>query len=380
MKRGTMFLIGAFTFLSTVSMGASHYIDVPYHPQALPMNCAPACMEMLFDYWGADVAQNEIGMVMNTNQTTGTLPLDIRRGGHFSNDPASVDIQTSTLTSYTKRANGYAAYEIFTPVLSEIKDMVDQDVPVMVFTNITFPPIGYSGADPQQTEIGHARVVIGYDDSDPAAPNGTVILHDPHIGPDIKFDQVDFETKVIKMPGPDPNGCIVQPLGLSVAFEPSGDVLPGTSVSMYVTGTFPCAWAPMVGDAGKTLSAQGISISEPASWSLDSVSWYLASPMALPGSQGTVTFWLTAPDQDGTYEIPLTVEGYVHDVSESYSSGYRDFLTTEATASIRVAAGATSTSTGTGGDAIPCTCSTPQASPMIFGLAILSLMKKQSVL
>ena len=161
--------------------------SVPYHVQETSYHCGPAALEMVFDYWGPDIDQTDIGHVANTKLSYGTYTDDLRRAAHFS--PASVAIQDPTLHGYSERSPGYAASENqwsypgpsdpdYPDRYNDLKNLVSHDFPVILLT-------WYDGTH----DSGHFRVVKGYDDN-----TNVFIVHDPWYtapfqGPDVRFNQ-----------------------------------------------------------------------------------------------------------------------------------------------------------------------------------------------
>jgi len=146
---------------------ASYDITVTHYYQETSWYCGEACTEMLFDYYGPRISQDDIGDVANEDPSYGTYASDLRRATHFSD--RSTAIQNPTLQGYTERALGYGAHErtSMTSWLSDLKEVIASDHPVII--------LGWYSA----THIsGHFRVVKGYDDS-----LGEIIIHDPWYNP-----------------------------------------------------------------------------------------------------------------------------------------------------------------------------------------------------
>lgn len=146
-------------------------ISVPYHSQITNYYCGEAALEMVFNYYGADISQYEIADVARAQSGPGTYTDDIVRAGQFSNLSTSVgnDAPGYECTGYTGRTLGYGAFQYWftnqSNCLSQLRALVDQGYPIIVLTWF----------DSSHT-TGHYRVVIGYD-------SGGIIAQDPWNGP-----------------------------------------------------------------------------------------------------------------------------------------------------------------------------------------------------
>jgi hypothetical protein len=161
--------------------GVAHFIDVPFHFQDKDYYCGPACLEMVFDFYGEDISQMEIADVARTFPLV-TFTDELRRAAHFSNISTSMgaEIPDYNITGYTLRSLGYAAFEAHGMDLTQLKSYVDQDKPLILL-------MWYSEAH----VYGHYRVVTGY--------NAThIFMHDPwawsgkYGGPNIAFNYTIF--------------------------------------------------------------------------------------------------------------------------------------------------------------------------------------------
>jgi len=171
--RGVALIIIAATIVLTSPLSLhsafalpSQHIGVPYHSQPNWYYCGPACLEMVFDYYGADVAQSEIADAARTDGTSphpfGSYKYEIRRAGHFSNLSLSAGELSTHVTGYTARGLGYAAFEASLSIDS-VEALIDGGYPVVVLT----------WNDPSH-DWGHFRVVVGYDSN-----AQTITVHDP---------------------------------------------------------------------------------------------------------------------------------------------------------------------------------------------------------
>lgn len=146
--------------------GIAHFITVPFHYQDTYYYCGPACLEMVFDYYGEDINQSEIADVARTigDPVDSTFTDELLRAAHFSNISTSggEEIPDENITGYTLRKLGYAAFEAQGMSLTQLKSCVDQDEPLILL-------MWYS----DHHAFGHYRVVIGYNETH-------VFLHDPY--------------------------------------------------------------------------------------------------------------------------------------------------------------------------------------------------------
>jgi len=133
--------------------------DVPNHKQITGLHCGAGALQSVLDYWGPDISQREIANVARTS-SVGTYSFDMVRTGQFSHLSSAQgqfypsDAPTS---GFTGRSLGYASFGFAnsTPWLEEAKDLVAQDIPVIML--MLFAPAEGSG--------GHYRVMVGYDDN-----------------------------------------------------------------------------------------------------------------------------------------------------------------------------------------------------------------------
>ncbi len=184
-------------------------LPVPYHSQIgegnplAPNNwCTVACLNMVFDYYGEvpgpPFCQPEIAMVVNTDDIAGsfswrgTQATDARRGCHFSVLSLSV---YGGLYGYSWRPVGFGALDTTWQWTSlELKSILDLGYPVVIHSAPgPLDSIYREDGSPfsevtDTTEVGHSRVLVGYDDT--LSPP-IFIMHDPY------------------SPGPQPVGAFV---------------------------------------------------------------------------------------------------------------------------------------------------------------------------
>jgi uncharacterized protein YvpB len=145
--------------------GIVHLITVPFHYQDVDYYCGPACLEMVFDYYGDDINQFEIADVARTigEPVYSTFTDELRRAAHFSNISTSMgdEIHDKNITGYTLRKLGYSAFEAFNMDLTQLKSYIDEDKPLILL-------MWYSSFHVST----HYRVVTGYNETH-------IFLHDP---------------------------------------------------------------------------------------------------------------------------------------------------------------------------------------------------------
>ena len=166
----------------------SHDIPVPFHFQETSWYCGEAALQMIFDYYGPLISQDDIGDVANEVEPWGTYGDDVRRAAHFSYMSAAV--QDAGLRGYNERKLGYGAFEEwwswpnetadpdFSTRYADLKDLILADNPLILLTFY----------DESHT-VGHFRVLKGFDDN-----THEFIVHDPwyslpYGGPDVHFNQ-----------------------------------------------------------------------------------------------------------------------------------------------------------------------------------------------
>ena len=151
--------------------------SVPMHYQINNYYCGPAALEMILDFYGPDIHQDEIAEVARTYEpSSGTFCDDMRRAGHFSNKSLSRGLELpGSLTGYTLRRIGYASFEANLNNITCLRELIDLGYPILI---ITWSSDTYDST--------HFRVVTGYNHQ-----NGIIqsfILNDPWIGPNYVMD------------------------------------------------------------------------------------------------------------------------------------------------------------------------------------------------
>jgi len=142
---------------------------VPYHYQVTDYGCGDASTQMVLQYLGTYVDQLTLTNVLRTSWWEGTLSTDIVRGGHFSIMSSAVGSQFENISvpsGYPGYPLGYAGYwkDDTQDWLETIKILISSNIPVIVLMHF----------EPNGTNDGHYRVVVGYNDN-----NNTIIMNDP---------------------------------------------------------------------------------------------------------------------------------------------------------------------------------------------------------
>ena len=138
----------------------SHMISgVKQYSEITGLMCGPGALESVLDYYGPDISQRAMSNVARTS-SIGTYVQDIVRTGHFSKLSAAQGRfypNAIPKAGFAERPLGYAAFGHAqdTPWLEELKNLVAQDIPVIML--MLFSPDPDSG--------GHYRVLVGYDDT-----------------------------------------------------------------------------------------------------------------------------------------------------------------------------------------------------------------------
>ena len=147
--------------INAVKASSSHFIQVPFHYQIKGYYCGPAALQMVFDYYGANISQYEIADVARTVPYV-TYTDDLRRAAHFSNLSTSMGNElVENITGYTARKLGYAAFEKGGLTIDDLKSLIDQDFPIILL--MRWVP---------NEPYGHFRVAVGYNETH-------IFLHDP---------------------------------------------------------------------------------------------------------------------------------------------------------------------------------------------------------
>ena len=298
---------------------AYNITGVPHHYQGTSYNCGPAASEVVLDYYGPDIYQEDIADVANCVNPGGSYATDIRRTGHFS--AISSAVQDTSLHGYDERKLGYGALDCwwsnpdssdpdYPDRYNDLKELVSSDFPVLLL-------MWYDTSH----NSGHFRVVKGYNDS-----TNVFIAHDPwysppYQGPNVNFNQVTFVDNLW--------------------------------TKWYRWGTLICPWdvqitAPDEVDFGETFTVQAVIYylgphpfedQDPASSrevTIDPSPLFSLAPgetatKTLPGSVtsglvGNLVTWdLVAPSVELGNIVTVTARGLISDSAHSYPS-YSDSI------------------------------------------------------
>ena len=285
-----------------VDLPAAHMIsDLPWHKQITGISCGAGSLEIVFDYWGPDINQKEIADVARTS-SSGTWPADILRTGHFSHLSSAMGSFYPSMVpeaGFTARAIGYAAFSHSgnTSWLDDLKALIARDMPVIVLMGYT--PDG---------DVGHYRVVLGYDDTREliyfSDTWGRDIMKPSNFTGVISWSYADFEkgwsyTDYSDLPY---FGAVILPW--HVALSRKGKAAPGSTITIVARITYPCP-APMDGSLfparsamatidlpdGMTLvdASSAIEIGDMAAGATRTVSWKVRCLGDIEGQAATVT-------------------------------------------------------------------------------------------
>jgi len=293
---------------------------VPYHVQLTSYNCGPAAAEMVMDYWGTDIYQEDIADVANCIDDDGSFNSDIRRSGHFSS--LSSAYQDTSLHGYDERKLGYAGLDQWWSLggtsdpdypdrYNDLKNLVSQDFPLLLL--MKYSPTGG----------GHFRVLKGYNDS-----TDVFIAHDPwysspYQGPDVNFAQTYFVDTLWSGTANGMRwGTLIAPWEVEVTAPEN--VIWGSSFTVQAVVTYhgPHPFEDQDGASGREVE-------------IDTTPLFSLAPgetavKTLPGTatSGTgnlVTWSVVADTAELGNVITVTARGYITDSAYSYPS-YSDSI------------------------------------------------------
>jgi len=308
-------------FMLQADVSGYAYLDVPYYTQSKGYYCGPACLSMVFDYWGPFISQGEIADAARTDGTYpnpyGTIPYEMRRAGHFSDMSTSAGESADHVTGYTGRGLGYAAYRTdFT--LQQIKEALDAGCPVIVLMYAYDPDNAFN--------FGHFRVVIGYDDS-----ANMITLHDPYIGSfslgqDAQLSYSDFE-EYWEFAYSYNRAILTYPwdINMSLSAYPGG-YKAGDICTVYVNITYPSFLTSGIDDY--TASSCQATLNIPAGVSLaplETATKVITGEGSASGilakGQSVHLEWDIIFNSPGVFNITLEAEGQVSGSVSGHSSG-----------------------------------------------------------
>jgi len=175
-------LIAVIALLSQSTGGEVVDIPVPYHRQDETWYCAEASLHMVFDYWGEEIPQHDIGDVANEQPVGGTYASDLMRAAHFSNLSTAYQYREgggNKLVGYEQRSTGYAAYA---KQWTTSGDLSTRYTALMGLLRGGYPVILLCWLNVNH-DVSHFRVVKGFD-----TDTGDFLVNDPIYGPNFRMN------------------------------------------------------------------------------------------------------------------------------------------------------------------------------------------------
>ena len=255
------------------------YIPVPYHRQINSYYCGPAALEMIFDFYGPDILQPEIGEVART-APDGTYTGEMIRAAHFSNLSTSAGGHEH-ITGYTARSLGYAAFEQWGMTIDQLKSLIAAGYPVIVLTT------------------WHFRVAVGYSST-------RIIFQDSYYGENTSMTYEEFNHD---WDYSNHWALFVSPWQIEVITP--NNVSVGSVFSVTATITYPSH--PPYPDWQYPASSSNATITLPAELSLvpsETAEKAIDTGDLTAGNSANVT-WTVQADSLGTYTISVEAEGKV---------------------------------------------------------------------
>lgn len=270
-------------------------IPVPHHWQYTGYNCGPACMEMVFDYYGPDINQLEIGDVARTEPAPyGTYNTDMERAAHFSNLSTSVGSQLpENITGYTARSLGYAAFSAVSHFLDmgNLKTVLAEGYPIIMLWD------------------WHYRVCVGYDST-------------------YFFFQNSLMEELEKLTYQDFLSCWSSNANYSLFISPwqievlaPRNVSPG-NFTVTATITYPCpspflqSQYPSHNATATVILPEGLSLAP-----TESAKKMIGTGDFIPTQNATIT-WNVQASTIGHYDIMVEADGTIEGFAPPIPSGY----------------------------------------------------------
>jgi hypothetical protein len=292
---------------------------VPHHYQLTSYNCGAAVDQMVMDYWGPEIDQQDVADAANTGPG-GTHLSDMMRAGHFS--AISSAVHNPALHGYDERRLGYGALECywsqpdendpdFPDRHNDLKSLISAGYPIIIVTRYDVSSYGT-----------HARVAKGYDDG-----TGVYIVHDPwyqgvYQGPDVHFNQ-DFLVDEL-WPRSQRWGALIAPWEVTV--DAPAEVLLGVpfTVTAHVvyTGPHPFGAQDEAHFPTVTLLPSNLCGLAPGETATRTLSGYFSDSGC---AYDAVSWDIVADTLAQTGVLELLARGLVHDSSSSYAS-YSDSI------------------------------------------------------
>jgi uncharacterized protein YvpB len=280
------------------------YISVPLHYQSNNYYCGPAALEMVFDYYGEDISQTEIADVARTHPYE-TYTTELRRAAHFSNLSTSLgDEMSGSITGYSARKIGYAAFEKWGLTVDDLKALIDKGEPLIVLMWWTPSKV-----------YGHYRVVVGYNETH-------IVMHDPWNKNLWGGTYGGANTSMTYSTFLDLWECIgnwglwVRPW--DVELQIPGTVSEGDDFEVIANITYSCSIPFGIADYPASSCKATIELQEGLELaSGETAQHYLGN---VNGGNSVQTVWAIHPSDTGFYNISVVVTGIVEGSVEAYET------------------------------------------------------------
>ncbi len=205
-------------------------LEVPYHRQVESWYCAEASLKMVFDYWGEEIPQHDIGDVANEREVGGTYATDLARAARFSNLSTSIQYREGggpRLEGYDQRSYGYAVHinqwdgeGHYEDRYADLMGLIREGYPIILLCWLDV-----------EHQVTHFRVVKGFD-----TDTGDFLVHDPALGANLRFNMTllvdDLWTYYQRW------AMVVAPWSVEVTVPQV--VGPGQVFSVQARVTYPC--------------------------------------------------------------------------------------------------------------------------------------------
>ncbi len=355
----------------TADLPSSYIIeDVPLWQQVDAFSCGASAAQMVMDYWGPFIDQNEVRAAARTGRSKapevarGTAVPDVARAGQFSSLSESIgEAYGETIWGYSARPLGYAGFyyglaegaseDEVLQWFEQLKAIIAAGYPVICLTD--WLPDMYGP---------HYRVVVGYDDAE-----GVIYFNDPwvrefrnDIGARGSFAQFKGEPSpstygymewsyedwlavwdepgdLWGQPGYSYNAVLIAPW--EVEIEAPATVAAGESFEVKATVTYPCLEPFGTGEwPAFPASATTIALALPDGWSADAAVAPVGELGA--GESASWTFTVTAGADAGDFALGATgsglVSGSLDERAQFPAYDYTDLIGGSSAVTIAVAA------------------------------------------
>lgn len=302
--------------LVKVNIALKDIPNVPFHYQENKYYSGPAALQMIFDFYGENISQQEIAEVARTHPNV-TYTDELRRAAHFSNMSTSAGQEMpQNITGYSLRKLGYGAFEKSGLTVPDLQAAIRNNYPVVVST--------WYDASKQNS---HYRVVVGY--------NLTHIkLHDPwnkmawggaHGGPSIAMNYTAFLTLWNQS---DFWGLLVHPWQVTVSFR----MLDNQPYVFNVTADVQYISPQTFRDPAYSATSVNVTIILPPELNLEvgeNVTKTIGGGSFLPGDSSNIN-WIVIGNVSGKFNLTVEARGRVFGnvtAHESYPAyNYQDAI------------------------------------------------------